>query len=463
MKRLAGNMLALVAGDLGSRLIGFVVTVYLARVLETSGFGVMNIGLSVLGHAMLVVSPGIQFLETRNVAAGHERVNLILSLRLVLALVVTLLVASVSLFVLQDHTVRLTVILFVCSTVPLALFLDWYYSGKEEFPLVSGAKVFMYLVYLGIVLLAVRNPGDLTLVPIAFAAGNLAAAASLLTLYKQRGGRLNLMFSAGAFITVLRENVPVGVSMFLAQSAVNLPPILLGWLVSTSDAGIFSAGMKIVFMLLIADRVLHNLLLPVATRYYAGKREEAPELLSLVMKWVTIIALPVAIIGMMFALPVVQLVFGPAYTEAALVLKILMAFFFFTLLNTICICVLIGSGNERSYSSTMLAGSAITVALILTGTLSAGTTGAATGIVAGEIVTVGLMIAKVASVAATHLAKHLIRPVIGAACMAAVLFPGQDWNPYLSAGVSFAAYTIALMVLGALNRTEIRYVVGRFV
>ncbi len=463
MKRLAGNMLALVAGDFGSRLLGFVVTVYLARVLETSGFGIVNIGLSVLGYAMLIVSPGVQFLETRNVAAGQERVNLVLSLRLILALIVTLLAAGISVFVVKDIAVRLTVILFVCSTVPLALFLDWYYAGKEEFPLVSGAKLLMYLVYLVIVLLAVQTPGDITLVPVSFAAGNMAAAATLLVLFKRRGGELRFIPDVAGFIKILRENIPVGVSMFLAQSAINLPPILLGWLVSTSDAGVFSAGMKIIFLLLIADRVLHTLLLPVATRHYAGKRDEAPELFSLVTKWVTMVALPISILGMVFASPIIQLVFGAGYSEAALVLKILMAFFFFTLLNTICICVLLGSGNERSYSSTMLAGSAITVMLILLGTISAGMVGAAAGIVVGEIVTVGLMMSKVGSVAATHLPKHLIKPVIAGVVMVGVLLMLQSWNPFLWGVISLGAYVFALGVLGTFNRTEIKYVMGRFV
>lgn len=463
MKRLAGNMIALVAGDFGSRLLGFVVTVYLARVLGASGFGIVNIGLSVLGYAMLVVSPGVQFIETRNVAAGHERVNLILSLRCLLALLVTVIAAGLSLVVLEDNTVRLPILLFVCSTIPLALFLDWYYAGKEEFPVVSVARVLMSAVYLAGVLAVVHTPSDLVHVPLAFAAGNIAAVLVLTQRFLRAGGRLKFVLEMPAFVRILRENVPVGVTMFLAQSTVNLPPILLGWLVSTADAGIFSAGMKIVFLLLIADRVLHSLLLPVATRYYAGRKEEAHELLPLVTKWIMIAAIPVSMVGMVFASPIILLVFGSLYAPATLVLKILLAFFFFTLLNTISICVLIGSGNERSYSTTTFAGSVVTIILIVSGVVSAGVVGAAAGIVVGEAITVALMIAQVASVASTHIAKHLVRPAIGGAVMAGTLLVTQAWNPFVAVIVSLVVYGVALALLGTLNKTEVRYVMERFV
>lgn len=129
MKRPLVNLLSLLTGDLGSRLIGFFISVYLARVLEPTGFGLLNVGLAVLGYLQLAGSPGIQVLETRNAAAfvevNRERVNAVLSVRLVLAIGLLALSTLVVFAFVADDLTRQVILMFSLAVIPLALMLDW--------------------------------------------------------------------------------------------------------------------------------------------------------------------------------------------------------------------------------------------------------------------------------------------------------------------------------------------------
>ena len=89
MKPLTKNLLSSSASDAGSRLLGFLVTAYLARVLGPPAFGIISIALSVLGYAVLFAGPGMNVMGTRLVAstrgAEAEFSSDVVSLRTLLA------------------------------------------------------------------------------------------------------------------------------------------------------------------------------------------------------------------------------------------------------------------------------------------------------------------------------------------------------------------------------------------
>ncbi len=466
MKRPLKNLVSLLVGDIGSRLLGFLITVYLARVLESSAFGVINIGLSVLGYLMLLASPGVQMLETRNAAAdlgtNELRVNAILSLRFCLAIGLLIVTAIVSWLVVSSVHVRESVLLFSFSLIPLSLFLDWFFQGKEKFVAVSIAKLLSYLVYGIVVIAAVRSAEDVVRVPIAFAAGNVAATLFLVIIY-QRFGKMKLVWQPSEWKSVLASNVPVGFAVFFAQSATNLPPIAIGWLVSTADAGMFSAALKIVFVLLMLDRILNALFLPVATRYLSSRRDEAPLLISVVTKFVFIIVLPMTICGVMLSPLAISIVFGAGYAESIPLLQILMGYFFLTLMNSLFVCTLVGAHREREYTSAINIGSVIFVSGIVLGTFVFGAIGAAIGVVAGELCTVALMWLQVRKTLSISFWSSIVRPVVASCIMiaSAVLFKEQ--SIILQILISLAVYVVTLLLLRGIESKEIQFLRERFV
>jgi len=467
MKKPVRDILAILTGDIGSRGVGFLVTLYLARVLAPASFGIISIGMAVLGYLSLLGSPGIQMVETRNAAAVEggmpERTGAILSLRLLLApLLICFLYAGVWMAGVPEATRDVTT-LYALSLIPMALSLDWLFQGKEDFRGVMSSRLVNSVVFGLCVLLFVRTRTDIVFTPVAFFAGNAAGAAVLGVMYGRRFGAPRIGWNPSAWMNLLRVNAPAGTAMFLAQSVTNLPPIVIGILLSNADAGVFSAGMKLIFLLLLIDRILNALFLPAATRYAVSRPSEFPALLSAALTAVVVFIVPVLIGTCIVAGPVILLVFGPGYEGAAPVVCVLTGYVLMTLINSILTCTLVAFGRTRTYSIIVSGGALILCVAVVACTAFFGATGAGAGIVAGEAVIMYFLGRAVIRVAPLPTLRFYLKPAVACAVMISSSVVLAETSPLISLAASGALFVIVLISIKGVPAKEIRYLRERLV
>lgn len=467
MKRPLRNILSMLLGEAGSRGVGFAVTVYLARILAPAAFGVLNIGMSVLGYLILAVSPGMQVVEARNVAArathDRERAGDVLSLRLTLAVVFIALVVVVGEFWHPVTETRDVILLYVLSLFPNALLLDWYFSGKEEMLTLSLSRFLTYVVYGVVVVFLVRTADDVRLAPVAFLIGGCAAAVYLYLMYRRAVGRINLRWHPGRWKTILLENLPVGIAFFLAQSVYSLPPLVIGIFWSNADVGMFSAAMKLAFVVLLIDRIFSAMLLPVVSRFWTTKRDEVPALLRVTLRTIVVLMVPLVGFGASVAPWVMPFVFGSGYEGAVLPFRIILLFAMLTVVDSVFIALMIGSGNEKAYSRAIGQGMAVLGVCVCLFTVFWGTVGASFGLVVGELATVILMIRAAARVTELPGLREYVRPVAAAAAMVIVFIvmtPLSEIAGVIAAGIAFLA---ALGLMKGISLADVRYVRERFI
>jgi len=467
LKRPLVNLLSLLSGDLGSRFIGFFVSAYLARVLEPTGFGLVSLGLAVLGYLQLASSPGIQILETRNAAAfadvDRERVSAVLSLRLILAAVLWITAAGLAYVFVSDNGSRGVILLFALSVFPYALMLDWFFQGKEAFFAVGTSRLVQYLVYGIIVFFAVHSANDVKIAAIAFGVGALASVTVLWNAYRRRWGTMKFHWSPALWRDIFVKGLPVGGAMFLAQSVTNLPPLAIGVFSSAADVGLFSSAMKVVFLLLLVDRLFNALFLPVITRYISAQADEVGRLVQTTVKVLLALIVPIAIGGAIMGGDIVAIAFGGSYEEAVPLLEILIGYFALTVLNSVFVCVLIGSGREKTYTRMATWGSLSLCIAVVAGTAMFGVHGAAYAVVFGELVTVTLMAGEARKVVAVSLTTTLGRPLVAGACMIGTALFFREMNSLALTAISVLAFGVVMVLLKGLSAGELRFLREKFV
>ena len=466
MKRPLRNLLSLAWADLGSRAIGFFVTVYLARVLGPAAYGLVGVGLAVLGHAQLLSSPGMQVVEARNAArpdgVNPSRFGAVITLRLLLSLGLFVIVGGLLMALPLEPSTTRVILWSLVVLFPLAIAPDWFLQGRERMLPVGIGRIGGYLVYGAAVWMLVHTPDDVAMAPAAYGAGALATSFILWIAVSHAFPLPRFAPDVRLWISILRENLPVGVAVFVGQQVMNLPPILLATMRTTSEAGVYNAALKLVFLLLALDRVLNALLLPALTRVRETRPADLQRMAGLTTRSVAVLAGLIIVPGMCIAPLMMQLVFGSAYAEAGMVARILLVYVGLTLVNSVAVCVLLASGRERLYTRAMIIGSLALAAAMVVLTPLWGTAGTALGAVLGELVTVLLMVRGASREVRVFTREALIRPLIASACAAVPGLALVSWSAPGAAAASVGAFVAATGAMKVFNAADVSYLKERF-
>jgi O-antigen/teichoic acid export membrane protein len=457
VKSFARNFLSLLAADMVRRLLGFFSVAYLARVLGAEGFGAINIGYAVLSYGIILSSLGLATVGAREIARGasDEAVSDILSLRLVLALCVVAVISTVSFTFVRDATTAKIIAILSLSVFAYSLLIEWYFQGKEEMTIMAVGRVTSPALNLVMLIFLVESIDQILWVGVAAVCGDLLFAAVLLWRFKNQGGRLQFRIRTERWKSLLKSAMPIGVGLLLAQFTVYYPPIALGVLKTNSDVGIFSAANKIVFYLLMVDRVLAPLLLPALTRWQGISLEVLSRRSSDVLRLLMLIGLPVAVGGTILATPIVTAVFGVEYVAAADVFRVFVWYFILTIMSSVYTNSLLALGHSKAYGGAMLISAAASIVSVTFLTLWFGYLGTAFAIVFSEGITLAVLHAKLKSFGAVAVTPSVTKIFAACALMAVVVILLSSLHFAIVIFIGTLAYAVFVVMFKIVKREEL--------
>lgn len=382
------NILSLFFIEFISKLIGFIAVTYLARVMGTTGFGIINIGLAILSYLMVIATSGLTLSGTKKILSGTDDPGLltgnILFARFTLSVVVLLVfILSVFLFV-QSGEIFYVILVYSLFLLPSALLLEWFFHGHQKMDIIAIGRTIGMISYLLALIFFVRNPHDTVLAAVAWVIGGIVNALYLFLFFKKRNYPLKYSFNPSVFFLLIKESLSLSAASIITQLVIQFPVIYLGIVLSNSAAGIYSAAYKIIILILVVDRVFNALFFPKIVQYIHNKTENLGETFNRILKIISVLGLSVLLISIILAETVVATVFGTEFKEAVLVFMILLGSFYFTLLNSVFTYTLIAMNREKIYVLALVCGAIVFFAGIVLSTNLFGVAGTATSYVLFE-------------------------------------------------------------------------------
>ncbi|MEO0136279.1 MAG: flippase [candidate division WOR-3 bacterium] len=352
MDKISKNFVRLFFGEGLSHLFGFITNAYIARILGVEGFGLINYSLAFLTYLLLFSNIGFTTLGTREVSREQNDnilIGTITGARFTLTLLLFIFFLSL-LTVIPGTTQVKTVILFYLFTgIPYAFNLEFVFQAREEMGIVATGKIIQSLGYLIFILILLRNPKQILTIPIAFFAGYTIATILLIFFFIKRYKRLYVLFNFSAFANLLSAALPIGLATIIYQAVFNLPTIWLRMLYGEKEVGLFSAGFKIVLLLLIIERVFYYLVFPILSRASKKNPAHLPLIIELFTLTLMVITLIVALGVGIFASKIIGLIYGTNFIAATPVLRILLLYFITAPLNTLWGYALVALNQERKF------------------------------------------------------------------------------------------------------------------
>jgi O-antigen/teichoic acid export membrane protein len=462
VKRLSQNLLSLFTADMVRRLLGFISVAYLARVLGKEDFGAVNLGFAVLAYGMVLSAAGFPTIGTKKIAQGAslEVVGQVIASRLISTVLVLAVIFLTVIAGVQNRTIAWLIILFLFSLLPQIIFVDWFFQGKETMGVVSAARIVQSVVYLAVVLIFVRTANNVLWVAVGSICGECAASTLLFTQFRKKFHDVHIRFTPS--LRLFKQSAPLAIGIILATLMMNYPVLALGILRTSSDVGVYSAAGKLVYFLMMGDRILVLLLLPASARKFHDSHEKFQGLLRDSLRWILLISLPVAVGGMLIADDLIRIVFGAEYGVSAPVLQVFVWYFFLTMLHTVFTSGLIGAGGEKSYGKIMMITALAYFFAVSAGAFWFGPLGAAFGVVVAEGLSVVLIGRALRLLVPLSPPEKTLRVVLSVLLMAiGVAFVAQ-YGFLWALLVGVGSYCLFIILLRAVVWNDVKTFMARF-
>lgn len=278
MKQILKNLLSLSVSEILGKIIGVITAVYVARTLNPDGFGIINFASAFVSYFLILSLFGLDTYGNREVAVNpaerEKLVNNLFSLRVFLSLIAYLVMGIVVFATGNSVVIKVVLLLTGIRLFSDAVNLNWYFQAVEKMKFPAIRQVIAASLTLGGTLLWVRSSDDIKIAAGVFAAAGCISSIFLLVVYGSSVGRISFEFDSLLWKKILRESFPLLISTFMIAVYFNLDIIMLGYMKTQTDVGIYSAANKIFLVGIIPLTLIVNSFFPAISRIGLKKGKE---------------------------------------------------------------------------------------------------------------------------------------------------------------------------------------------
>ncbi len=260
------NFFSLSGGELLSKAIAFVTTVYLARVITPEGFGILGYTTAFVSYFLLFIDFGLDIISAKRIANDKsiitKYVNNILSFRILLAILIFIILSGIVFFMNEDIIIKFAILLTGLSLFVQAISIEFVFQATEKIKYLSIKVVSKNILIFILVLLFVRNVSDVLIVIIISVVSNLLVNIWLFRKYRGFFGNYVWVVNQKFLRSLFAESFPLIISSFMITIYYNLDMVMLGNIKTQTEVGIYNAAYKLFMIGLIPLAAIVKIFLP---------------------------------------------------------------------------------------------------------------------------------------------------------------------------------------------------------
>ncbi len=435
-------------------MIAFLAGVWVARQLGPAMYGVIGFASAVVLYFTHLAGCGIDLPGVRDVARDRERVAALgsdlLTARLLISLGLSAVLAAAALLFLPGLEGPVLA-LYALTLLAVGPSPRWILIGLSRPRPVALARTAGEALYLGLVLLLVRERGDVVLVPWAQFLGDVLATAVLLVWLARTGMRFRLRVDWARVRPVLARAFPLVVNVVVGLMIFNSDLVFLWIFRDRESVGHYGAAYQLISFLTNIATAYAFSLLPVLSAA-TGEDGERDRIYRTSQAQVFALGLPIAVGGALVAPQFISLVFGPAYAPSALPLSVLIASVPFLLFRDVGSMALIVSRREPAVMRITALTLIVNVGLNVIFIPRYGMAAAAASTLVAEVVRALLTARVLREVRWPGLAPgRMWKAAVAAAAMAGALALGPGLPLFARIALGAAVYAAVLAATGAIE------------
>ena len=322
----------IVAGNFFNKLISLVILSFLTHYLSVTDFGKLSFAIFYITFFGVFTDLGLNTVLVRECSRHPEMASRLLGNGILIRLTYTFLSALVSylLIVIMDYPSDIRLLVYIAAIMLFISFRGIFFRQvfevafqvrlKMGYP--SVINVLNELLTLGAVVAVIVMQGTLLQIVLAMTLASLPGFLAV-AYYSVKLIRPAFKIDWDLSREMVKEALPVGVSGFLESLFIMLPVIMLSKLADDTAVGHYSLAFRLASSLWIIPTAFMMALFPFMSQYAKGSHEELKKACLSGLKYMALLAIPMAVLVTSLAPLIIRLISGSAYESAAFALQFL--------------------------------------------------------------------------------------------------------------------------------------------
>lgn len=330
---IARNAVFLSIGEIGARILSFLLVVAIARQLGAGGLGAFAFAFALADLLLNFSDMGVTTYLTKEMAKKKEEIGSYVGnafgMRLLLAPAVLVLGGSVAAVAFALHSITaetflLTLLVALGTAINfLTDPLRMVFLSQERDEYYAAITILERLVFAGAGLLLLLNGKGLILVVGMFVVSQLISFAATACLVRKKFVKFGFKLEKAKIKSVLTGSVAFGIANFFRMVYQRADTILLGIMSGFAVTGWYGAALRITESLRFLPVVVITAVFPAMSRWHTQSKENFKLLYEKTFYYVLLAAFPMAVGLTATADRVITFFYGSAFTGSIIVLKLL--------------------------------------------------------------------------------------------------------------------------------------------
>lgn len=364
------NIFSLSSADIFSKILLFLTSAYLARTILTDGVGSINLAQSMATYLLLLITTGFDAYGIKELAKNRNKmkplVDTLFSARLFLSILAYIVLFIIVLLINKEFEVKFIILIYGLTIFAQVNYMNWVYMGLERMEIVAyRLAITSSLNFIGVIIF-VHSPNDTWLAALIIAFSQLINAGWMIVYYLKKYNSIAIHINIPEWILHIKKAFPIGMSFLIISFYNNIGVILVGLMVSTNylyQTGILGTSLKALMISMSPLLILQQAFYPQLSR--AETDVQRTDLLKKYSKITFFAGSFLAAILFFYSNPLIIFVFGNAFAESAVLLKILSPALILMYINTSFSIPLIAWGYEKKVLKTVFVAGTINLILNL--------------------------------------------------------------------------------------------------
>jgi len=317
----AKNTFWLTVSNFGGRALRAVLVIYAARLLGADGWGVFSYAISLVAFITSFMDIGINSILIRETvkAEGDAARRKVLSTAFITKTVGLALGILAVLFI-TPHVTSVKEVNSILGIIIFVLIFDTFRDfgfniirslEKMEWEAALYILTNVAILAFGIVFLLLSK--SVQSLALSYAIGDSVGLIATYWLLKNHLGGLLRNFSKSTLKMIFLSAWPFAISGILGVLMLNADILIIGWLKSATDVGLYSAAQRIVQLIYLIPAIIGISALPTFSRLANKDNAKMRRVIERLVSLTFAFGIPIAIGGFILGGPLILLIFGQAY------------------------------------------------------------------------------------------------------------------------------------------------------